>query len=818
MENTQFSGGRKKNKKSRLVAIIAAAVLVVATLLSVVFGMQLPTNERLASADGSRFLSIATTEGDEWFYTTSNGNIFRMNGDNEVVEEFNLSQKMQAEYGVGTSTLRSFIYEAGMEYMYVGTSNRQLIQISDKDGKLAINDVLPLNGYLADLTECTETGELFIITQVNRDYEIASYDLENISAGHKNAGYLYRSSVSQNVAKMTLLKNLVILSFDVLQDADGQWYAYLMYDGGLLRMRTDFKDNKWGAVLPSLIDEEYNKLIETEYQAEYDDALAKELAKDPTATIDTIDTAKLQKQIETELKEKANVIVCKENGLESYDIGTGEVKFPANRNELFNSYAVFNPDGITYRGCVYAPKDNKYYLATSDAESKLYSYDVAALSEVSALKNVLELTDTGIALPQTPQAEGNALNYNETLHTLYVFYEASQDMSCIDLTNMEMRFTAKADFDIANMRQSGDGNRIYYLYYNANEAETGHLILRTAVIENQDQESMFSVLMTISIILAVGAAIVVVFALGCFYNEKFAAWFMDVMHGFVKQWGIYLILLGCLILLCMFCYYPAVGSISLSFYDYTQDKPARIWNNFAHYKQIFTSATAAEEFFNMFFFLFFDLLVALAPPLIFAFCLTIMRSKKYSGITRTLLFIPGIIPGVATTLIWRTGIFGSDGVLNTLIEIMNGNPIRFLEQTSSAKWSLVLMGFPYVGSYLIFYGAMMNVPDSYYEAAELDGITVWKRFFFIDIPLIFAQIKYVFVMTFIASVQNFGRVYMVTRGEAGTKTPIYTMYVQINDYKNYGLSSAYATVLFIFLLAATIFNLRKQKREQGGIA
>ena len=133
-----------------------------------------------------------------------------------------------------------------------------------------------------------------------------------------------------------------------------------------------------------------------------------------------------------------------------------------------------------------------------------------------------------------------------------------------------------------------------------------------------------------------------------------------------------------------------------------------------------------------------------------------------------------------------------------------------------SRWSLVLMGFPFVGSYLIFYGAMMNVPDSYYEAAELDGITVRKRFFYIDIPLIFAQIKYVIIMTFIASAQNFGRTYMIfgtSVDAAGLKTPIHELYVQIQVHGNYGIASAYATVLFVFLFIATAINMRMQQKD-----
>ena len=107
---------------------------------------------------------------------------------------------------------------------------------------------------------------------------------------------------------------------------------------------------------------------------------------------------------------------------------------------------------------------------------------------------------------------------------------------------------------------------------------------------------------------------------------------------------------------------------------------------------------------------------------------------------------------------------------------------------------------------------MMNISSSYYEAAELEGIGIWKRFFYIDIPLIVPQIKYVFITAFIHSLQNFARTYMITGGQFGTYTPIHIMYQNMVG-GNYGLASAYATVIFVLLFFATFLNLRKQKKS-----
>ena len=68
---------------------------------------------------------------------------------------------------------------------------------------------------------------------------------------------------------------------------------------------------------------------------------------------------------------------------------------------------------------------------------------------------------------------------------------------------------------------------------------------------------------------------------------------------------------------------------------------------------------------------------------------------------------------------------------------------------------------------------------------------------------------------FISSVQNFGRTYMTDMNNIyDTYTPIHTMYKKIQTEGNYGLASAYATVLFVFLFAATVFNMYSQKRDK----
>ena len=166
-------------------------------------------------------------------------------------------------------------------------------------------------------------------------------------------------------------------------------------------------------------------------------------------------------------------------------------------------------------------------------------------------------------------------------------------------------------------------------------------------------------------------------------------------------------------------------------------------------------------------------------------------------------------------LIWREGIYGADGIFNQIVTLFGGTPIEYLDNVDYSRWALIFMGFPYIGGYLIFYGGMMNIPTEYHEAGRLEGLGIIKRFFKIDIPLIMPQIKYIFIMTFIDSVQNYARTYIL--GSSGTITPVENMYrIMTGTQADYGMASAYATILFVFLFAAVATNFKMQRKDTMG--
>ncbi len=480
--------------------------------------------------------------------------------------------------------------------------------------------------------------------------------------------------------------------------------------------------------------------------------------------------------------------------------------------------------GEAFSGAAYRASEGMAYVFTTGAT--LYKVDPSHLTAANSERGKYTFTDKVLRVEcetgygPINQNDGNSSSLevpsmvmHDPSNTLLLFFTSSGRIYGVNLETGKKLFDEELMYGVKSAAYSEDGEKLYLLSGNVNDKTVNVLSVGDKTVYRQ---GIYTALLITFFVLAGAALIAFLILLAAVNSRKAAKKIKAVFKDVKKQKFVYLIVIVSLAVLIVFCYYPAVASIALSFTNYTGINPTKQWNNFANYIQIFTDAATLASFKVMLIFLVADIVLSIVPPLIFAFFLSIMRKKRVSMAARILLFLPSVLPSLATIFIWKMGIFGSGGILNTIARFITGDSTLSISFLYSDRWSLpslIFMGFPWVGSYLIFYGAMMNVPASYFEAAELEGCNIFKRFFKIDIPLIAAQIKYVFVLSFIASVQNFTRVYVTTGGAYGTDVPINRMYYQLLG-QNYGVASAYATILFVFLLIATIFNMKMQTVER----
>ncbi len=497
-----------------------------------------------------------------------------------------------------------------------------------------------------------------------------------------------------------------------------------------------------------------------------------------------------------------SVSVAKD-GSSIYVTGDGSqlIKLPGDMLSLTESKEQFRASGqqsvfLDYgyvRAAAYDEQRDKLYIATS--QLSVVAVDGGLLTEEFICK-----------IPNAP----SALAYAKDADKLFAAYELYSDISLININKGTAEQLSGA-FKIRTLGASPDASILLSL----SREQSSNLVQLSDVSKMIEQKLLSKITAVCTVMFFAGVAGISVYAFLLFAKESLRQKALSALtrgaKGIWKQRGIYLIFLPSLTLLFTFCYYPAVSSLILGFFDYRMGSP-KIFTGFSNYAALFANSTFILSIRNMAIFLASDILTALIPPVFFALCLTILRNKTLSKWIRILLYMPAAVPGVVSLLVWSSGIYGDHGLLNSIIRAAGGETVAFLGDRRLSVASIIMTGFPFIGSYLIFYGALMNLPQSYYEFAELEGCSFFKRVLKVDLPLISAQLKYVFVLSVIMSVQNVGRVMMTTQGAAGSQIPIYMMYNYLTD-NDYGLSSAIATLMFLVLFAATLLNLKIQTAE-----
>jgi multiple sugar transport system permease protein len=203
---------------------------------------------------------------------------------------------------------------------------------------------------------------------------------------------------------------------------------------------------------------------------------------------------------------------------------------------------------------------------------------------------------------------------------------------------------------------------------------------------------------------------------------------------------------------------------------------------------------------------------------ILALLLALLMNQKLRAITwyRTAFFMPVITSTVAVALVW-SWIYAKDfGLLNYFLRFFGVEPIAWL---TSSQWAMLAISIMAVWSnvgqgMIIFLAGLQAIPQSYYEAAEVDGANSWQRFYKITLPLITPSLFFYFVITMIDAFQMFEQIYVMTRGRPTNATFTIVYYIYRNAFRNFkmGYASTQAIVLFAIIMVLTLVYWRSQEK------
>lgn len=198
--------------------------------------------------------------------------------------------------------------------------------------------------------------------------------------------------------------------------------------------------------------------------------------------------------------------------------------------------------------------------------------------------------------------------------------------------------------------------------------------------------------------------------------------------------------------------------------------------------------------------------------LITALVVALLMNQKIRGVAwfRTIYYLPSIISGVAMSLLWIWIINPEFGIVNFVLGKIGIEGPRWL----SRQWvvlTFIIMSLLGIGRNMVIYLAgLQGIPTSFYEAAEIDGANVWRRFWNITLPLMSPILLFTFIMGIILSFQIFTQVYIMTSGGPANASLFYVLYLYRNafEYFRMGYASALAWVLFVIIFGFTLLVLK----------
>lgn len=262
-----------------------------------------------------------------------------------------------------------------------------------------------------------------------------------------------------------------------------------------------------------------------------------------------------------------------------------------------------------------------------------------------------------------------------------------------------------------------------------------------------------------------------------------------------------------------FTLFPIVASFLLSFTEWDLLQPIK-WVGLKNYIELFNDNVFKQVFWNTIVF------TAVSVPLgiILSLLLAVALNQKIKGVKfyRAAYFLPIISSMVAVAVIWQWIYNPEYGLLNFLLSLVG---IKGPSWLSSTVWALpaVIITSIWKGlgfNMLIFLAGLQGIPESYYEAAEMDGANAFAKFRYITVPLLSNTTFFVTVMSIIGSFQVFDSVFLMTQGGPGRSTSVIVHYLYQNAFQYFrmGYASAIAYVLFFLVFVITMIQFWRQKK------
>ena len=273
----------------------------------------------------------------------------------------------------------------------------------------------------------------------------------------------------------------------------------------------------------------------------------------------------------------------------------------------------------------------------------------------------------------------------------------------------------------------------------------------------------------------------------------------------VENWQLYLLLLIPVVITIVYKYGPMYG-IQIAFRDFTASRGiwGSEWVGFEWFERFFSSPNCGRMIVNTVLISLYSLLWSFPVPIILALALNQLRFHKLKRVVQTVLYAPHFISTMIICGMLRIFLSPSGGLINLLL----GTSIDFINQSSLFRTIYIASGIWQEAGWgtIIYLATLSSVDTALYEAAKVDGASVFQRILHIDLPALVPMA----VLQLILSASNlmnvgFEKIYLL---QTDLNKPVSdTIAVYVYEQGILGAEYSYSTAIGLFNTAVNIVLL-----------
>jgi multiple sugar transport system permease protein len=277
--------------------------------------------------------------------------------------------------------------------------------------------------------------------------------------------------------------------------------------------------------------------------------------------------------------------------------------------------------------------------------------------------------------------------------------------------------------------------------------------------------------------------------------------------------GTFAFVLPFLLVFSIFAWLPIVRALVMSFQE-TNLVSVPTWVGLNNFARVLADPQFALAVTNTAWFALLALVFGFPVPIVLAVLMSEVRRGR--GWYSTLAYLPVVIPPVVSVLLWRFFYSASpSGVFNTLLSSVGIGPLPWLQSASTAMPSIVIEATWAAagGTVIIYLAALIGVAPELYDAAEVDGASIWQKVRYVTLPSLRGVLLVTLILQLIATAQVFTEPLLFTGGGPANSTLTVLLLIYRYAFQNslggdYGMAAALSLMLAAFLTAFTAVYYR----------